>query len=391
MKGLSRESINFGEKLAALTMGIDRLYRKELSNVGALDGLVVVNMGFDKIMNIDSYEDARKVLAEMATEAFKLPEDDRRLYYTQACISLDSFCLWRMNKLNSIKSQVGMFLHVNPAPASQNEIDSYKSEMHKLLTSMGYSGNLKTQMAEWEKRNTVPKENVKEVMAELMAVARERTAEILPVPENDFYKCDTETDAAYNARSDFANRTVWINTDPILTKPGLKHLVCHECYPGHFMQFSLRKKYYEEGLAAADGLLSVVNHSSSSTFEGIADAGIEFINWDNTNDDRISYLLSTLRSALGTITSYQMHMLKLSEKEIENYLRENTLAGGEGWIKNRMKFVKDPARSALIWSYWRGDQGTFDVWRNVKNEEKAKYFDYIYGRLHTVQSMQLFK
>ena len=99
---------------------------------------------------------------------------------------------------------------------------------------------------------------------------------------------------------------VVINIDPVLTRPALKHLVCHECYPGHFMQFSLRRIYWEQGRAAADGLLSVVNHSSSSTFEGIADAGIEFIDWIENDDDRVNAVLGELRAAL-TATSSDAH------------------------------------------------------------------------------------
>lgn len=388
---LSEKALMFGQRLAKITMGIDEVYRRELSAPGNIDGLVVVNMGFNEREKFNNYDECREGLRELLPKAFEIEEEDRRLYYTQACISLDSFCAFRQGKLQSLTSQVGMFLHVNPAPVSYEEIERDKKKLRSLLTSMGYLGDLETQMNEWEKKNTVPKDSVKDYMDDLMKIARERTGNILELPENDFYKCKTETNVPYNARSDYENRTVWINIDPILTKQGLKHLVCHECYPGHFMQFTLRRSLYEKGIAAADGLLSVVNHSSSATFEGIADAGIEFIDWVEDDDDRVCAILTNLRSALGTASSYQMHVEKKSDEEVRDWLYKNALTGGEGWIEGRMKFIKDEARAALIWSYWRGDQGTFSVWRNVPKEKRAQYFDYIYGRLHTVQSMQLFK
>lgn len=388
---LSNKTLYFGEKIASITLGIDKLYRDELNSKDEKEGLVVVNMGSTPTQVISNYEEARIMLSELITEAFVLPEEDRRLYYTQACISLDSFCAYRQHKLVSLNSQVGMFLHVNPAPINELQLNNYYFELRKLLTQMGYTGSLREQCIKWEDKNKVPSDEVKDTMDELMKIAREKTGRILELPENDFYRCETVTGSAFNARSDYDNRCVEINIDPILTKQGLKHLVCHECYPGHFMQFTLRRVLYEKGLAAADGLLSVVNHSSSSTFEGIADAGIEFINWVEDDDDRVSAILGELKSALGTASSYQMHTLKNSDKEVETWLREHALVGGEGWIQGRLKFIKDTARSALIWSYWRGDQGVFDVWHRVSENDKNSFFEYIYGRLHTIQSIQLFK
>jgi hypothetical protein len=156
------------------------------------------------------------------------------------------------------------------------------------------------------------------------------------------------------------------------------------------MQFTLRRVYWERGLGGADGLLSVVNHSSSSTFEGIADAGIEMIRWAEDDDDRVQMLIGTIRSALGTAASYRLHTLGQNADAVREYLRANAFTGGEGWVSNRMGFISDPARSALIWSYYRGDEGVFPVWRRVPEGRRSDFFDYIYGRLHTVGSLQLF-
>ena len=390
---LSDKTLRYGEELCAITLGIDHVYRKEI-NAGVNDpheGLAVLNMGSVPSREFASYEDARQALSDMAQKAFTLPEEDRRLYYTQACISLDSFCASRMGLLPSLTSQIGMFLHVNPAPISDAEIESLKQRIHIMLTQMGYSGDLMKQCADWEAKNRVPADEVKDVMEELMVEARERTGRILDLPEGDYYGVVTQTGCSFNASSHYDERSVIINIDPVLTKPSLKHLVCHECYPGHFMQFSLRQRLYEKGIAAADGLLSVCNHSSSSTFEGIADASMEFIDWVEDDNDRVMALLGELRAALGTAASYQLHALKKHFSEVESWVRSNTLIGGEGWVASRMRFVDDSSRSALIWSYWRGDQGVFDVWRRVEPKDRPRFFDYIYDRLHTVQSMQLFR
>ena len=76
---------------------------------------------------------------------------------------------------------------------------------------------------------------------------------------------------------------------------------------------------------------------------------------------------------------------------MENFLRAGAPGGGEGWIANRMAFISDPARAALIWSYMRGDEGTIPVWEREGMQNRERFFEYIYGRLHTVQSLQLFR
>ena len=71
----------------------------------------------------------------------------------------------------------------------------------------------------------------------------------------------------------------------------------------------------------------------------------------------------------------------------ETPARDNAPGGGEGWVANRIKFIQDPARAALIFGFWRGDEGVFPVWNRVAPEDRARFFGYIYGRLHTVQSL----
>lgn len=391
MKELSNKTLCLSEKVAHATMGIDVLYRGETNAQQNRDGLVVLNMGGVQPEAYADYAEAQQRLSELAAEAMTLPEPDRRLYYAQACTSLWSFCQWRRGLLERMSDQIGMFLHVDPAPANMSEIDRCFRQLRSMLTELGYTGDVKQQIAAWEQRNLVPADEVQGTMNAMMGEARELCGNILELPENDFYHCETIASGPFNASSDYENRRVIINTAPILTTQKLKHLVCHEVYPGHFMQFSLRRICWERGIGGLDGTLSVCNHSSSSTFEGIADAGIEFIGWNEGLDDEVCALIFTIQSMLATAASYRLHTLGWSNPQVEDFLRINAPGGGEGWVANRMNFIQDPARAALIWSYWRGDEGVFPVWRRVEKGDRKRFFDYIYGRLHTVQSMQLFQ
>ena len=141
---------------------------------------------------------------------------------------------------------------------------------------------------------------------------------------------------------------------------------------------------------SADGLLPVTNHASSSCFEGLADMGGHFLGWMDVND-RISEVLSDIKSALGTLSSYQLNHLGWPEEKVMDYMRQWPLMGGEGAVRSRMAFVRDPERSALIWFYWRGDQAFQNVMQRLEPEDYPRFYEYIYQRLHTPASLALFQ
>ena len=330
---LSDKTIALSVNVARATVGIDALYHAEK---GDEDDLVVLNMANVQPEPFDSYDAALDYLADLAREAMTLPEADRRLYYTQACTSLSSFCRWRKGQLEAMSDQIALFLHVDPAPATQQELNALNGKLYAMLGELGYVGDLKERIAGWEQKNLVPPDEVQGTMTEMMAQARELTGQFLPLPEGDYYHCRTVSDGPFNASSHYEERCVVINVSPILTTQKLRHLVCHEVYPGHFMQFTLRRQAWEKGVGGLDGTLSVCNHSSSCTFEGIADCGLKFLGWDNTLDDRVCELISQIQGALATAASYRLHTLKWESGAVENFLRTGAPGGGEGWIANRM-------------------------------------------------------
>ena len=390
MTKLSDESLRFGEELASITLGIDALDRRLNTYDDLADGLVVINMGWKQVREFETYEEARAALSELAKKTFFLPEPDRRLYFLQACLSLDSFCAFKMGQLPGLLDQVGMSLHADCAPVSEKYLKDRCQELEVLFRNAGYTGSLMDNTAKWVEKNIVPAHKVKETMLDLMSQARERTAKFLPLPEAH-YTCEVETGSCFSARSDYDNLRVIVNIDPAYTYQSLKHLVGHEAYPGHYMQFTMRKFYWEQGCGSADGLLSVCNHSSSSTFEGIADMGMRLIGWDQDPDDKIFSVLSDIKSSMGTASSYQKNVLMWSDEQVRDYMLKWPMIGGEGAVRSRLRFVGDSARASLIWSYWRGDQAVSGVMDRLEPKDLDRYIDYVYGRLHTPGSLQLFR
>jgi hypothetical protein len=218
----------------------------------------------------------------------------------------------------------------------------------------------------------------------------ERVMEI-PAPRSDGMRVSTVSGVAFNARCDYLNRTIELNIDPTLTRPGLKHLAVHEGYPGHYLQFKLRETLFRAELAPADNLLSVVNTASSSVFEGIADTGMEMLDWITSDDDRVLALLNRHRAGIGTGAAWRLHALGWPREKVADWLRAQSLVGGEGWVDNRMSFISAPSRAVLIWSYWWGERVVAPAWRRVPAPRRPEFLRYLYGRMHSNSTVEMFE
>lgn len=389
---LSDKTMKVGTRAAGALLGVDALYRDES---GDPTGLVCLNMdteGRYPATSYGSYDDAAEAFEELRRDSASLPEPDRRLYYDQLCHSTLAFIRWRSSGID-FESQLSDFLHGPAAPASDDQLDALRTEIRAGLDDLGYSGDLRTQAAAWEERHTVPRDAVGEVLTDLLSEAWDRTEEAIggmPGPKSDGMAVKTVSDVSFNARCDFSVRTIDINVDPTLTRPGLKHLAVHEGYPGHWLQFKSRQTMAYDERAAPDVLLSVVNSASSSVFEGIADYGIHWLAWADDPDDRLQALFTRYRAAIGTGAAWRLHGLGWSEEAATDWLREQCLTGGEGWVLNRMKFIAAPERAVLIWSYWWGEPAVQAAFEQIQPGEVASFRDYLYGRMHSVQSVKMF-
>ncbi len=399
MYPLSDATLQYGESLTPALLGLDTLYAEEQGKGergagGDIERVVVLNMSTTHAPEeLSSYAAARDRFGELRAASEALPEADRRLYYRQVCDSAIAFSTWREHGL-PFADQIAQFLHVPAQAATVSELDTLRTSMRVVLTDLGYLGDLAAQFAGWEERQRVPPEAVQGVLDDLLSQAWDRTADRLeiPAPKNDGMRVETVSGVPYNAMCDYSRRLIRLNIDPILTLPGLRHLAVHEGCPGHYVQFKRREAGYAAGTSPADGLLSVVNTASSTTFEGIADCGLDIIRWEAELDDRLGALLARYRSGLGTRASWRLHAEGWEPARVRDELLKDALVGGEGWVDARMRFISRHDRAALIWSYWHGEPSVAAVWSRVRGapDRHAAYIGFAYDRMHSPQSLAMF-
>ena len=214
----------------------------------------------------------------------------------------------------------------------------------------------------------------------------------IPAEKSDGMKVDLVSGVPYNAMCDFSTRMIRLNSDPILTRPSLKHLAVHEGYPGHYVQFTRRRAAYLEGRSPADGLLSVVNTASSTPFEGIADCGLSVIGWDDDLDGRLAALLARYRSGLGTRAAWRLHAEGWDIGSCQRRTRPRRPGGRRrlGRKPSQVHLQPRPLRPDLVLLARR----TRSARRLVKVKTIPKlwdsYFTWTYDRMHSVQSLALF-
>lgn len=389
---LSKETISFSKKLTPIILAVDALFTAE---TGEEDGLVVQRLPSAEKYEaapLSRYEDAYDQLITLKLEVPSLPEPDRRCYYDQMCSSLLAFITWRTRGL-PFADQITQFIHVPAQPASDEDLDHLRSNIRRLLTQMGYSGDLVNQCAAWEEHVRVPADEVPGVFEDLMDEAWNRAEKYLfniPADKSDRMKVVPVTGVHFNAMCSYAERKIFLNVDPILTRPGLKHLAAHEGIPGHYLQFKMRETGLLAGTGAADSSLSVVNTAGASVFEGIGDNGLRMLNWIDSDDDRVQGYMNRYRAGIVTGAAWRMHALGWSAEKVVDWLRNQSLVGGEGWIANRMGFISAPSRAVLIWSYWWGEAVVAPVWENVPDVHRAEFLQFMYDRVHSNDSLAMY-
>ena len=122
----------------------------------------------------------------------------------------------------------------------------------------------------------------------------------------------------------------------------------------------------------------------------IADNGLRVLDWVESDDVRLQALQSRYRAGIGTAAAWRLHALGWPEEEVAEWLRGQSLTGGEGWVANRMGFIRAPARAVLIWSYWWGEASVAPVWQRVAPEQRPNYLRFLYGRMHSQQTVAMF-
>lgn len=190
----------------------------------------------------------------------------------------------------------------------------------------------------------------------------------------------------FTAYCDYPGRTVWINTDVPHTRSGLKHLVGHEAYPGHYVHMGHRDALVQQGQMLPDAALVVTNTASSVLFEGIAECGLDLLGWRNEPEDRIAWLHNRLQWLCSIEVAHALNTRQSTPAEAAEFLRR-TCDADEAWIDGKIRFVTHRLRAPFVYTYWWGGTVVSNWWSTVPASRFDEAVAYLYDKMHSPSTL----
>lgn len=387
-------SFEIGRKLTAVTMGIDAFERSQPAEGSLLggEGLVPIYLG-QGLVEAQHYGDRDAIRADLlsldaATAA--LPAGPRKVFLE--------------GMLKSLRVAVKMLSGVSPsfeekvtdlvgAPAGREDaalIEDARAKVDALLRKSGFvNGSLGERVTAWEEARSVPTETIETVFRELMAEAKARTDKMIFDTGDYDMVLNPVRGMFYTARCSFDQGKMDLNYDLSFTRAALKHLVCHEVYPGHSTQLLSTKQAVDEGRAPADALLITTDAITGCVQEGIGDQGAHLIDFIEDDDDEIHVELRRVRSAAQTSAAWMLMVEGVPREDVANYLRDIGM-GQEAWVQGRLRMAAHPFRGPFISSYWAGNESVRRVRERVTKDQWPTFLEALYGNANSPQSLEMF-
>ena len=374
------------KELTRLVLGLDTFYRQtQVAGSGKLDaeGLVPVHWSREEAMPIDSWQEAQQGLEACLRKASLLPDPWARDWLCEDALSLTTLVRWLSGEGLSYEEVVAGTLCIAPQPPTEQAVKALQTRRDIALHRAGYDS-----FEAYSEQDGVAKADVSTVMNTLLADARERTRTRLPMlalPPDPIEVMAVEA-MPFTAYCDYPGKKVWINTDVPHTRSGLKQLVGHEAYPGHYVHMYHRDNLVQADKMLPDAALVVTNTASSVLFEGIAERGLDFLAWRDTPEDEVAWWHNRLEWLCSIEVAHALNTGRSSPEEVATFLKQ-TCHADDAWIEGKITFVTHPLRAPFIYSYWWGGTVVGRWWQQVSARDFDRAISYLYNKMHSPSTL----
>lgn len=385
--------MKLGYELATLTAGIDRLYRSTPRSDGFLDreGLIPVAVTGVEPPPLRDYDEADVALEALAA---RLPAEAenalRQAYLAEMIDSLRALVTTFEERQISYAERLRRQIRVDTQLVGAEVLDGYRMIIRDRLDALGYrGGDLATDLGRWESDVRVPRDKVLETIRSYAEEARRRVSRLMFEMGHEWLEPVELSDVPFSAYCDYPGRKLMLNLDHPYSTHELKHLACHEAFPGHLVHLALRQFYVTSGKMPLDGAQVVTSSASSALFEGIADNGIYFLDWINEPAEELASALQRLRAALRCNAAWMLHAEQKSPGEVAEVISKASYRSLEH-TSSSLAFLRHGLRAPFVYSYWCGDMAVYDVWKTVPAERRKDFWAYLYGNMHTPSTLRNF-
>lgn len=386
--------MKLGGELAAITAGLDLLYRSRNRNAGILDaeGLIPVAVADVEPQGFESYEEAEAALLSLRNRLGQAESALRRDWLDEMSDSLLALIATFRGDAISFAERLRRQIRVETRDIPEDIIAGYHRGIREALDELGFrSGSLLEDFSRWEADARIPEDKVLDVLAEFQRQARTRCGTLATALKADWIDGEWiqpvgQRDVPYSAYCDFPGRQVLLNVGFPYTAFSLKHLAVHEAFPGHLVHLKLRERRVAEGRMPLDAAQVVTSSASSALFEGIADNGLLFLDWVETPEDHLGHHLQRLRSALRCRAAWRVLGEGRPLEEVVPDIAAASLQSPEV-TRSRLAFLGHNLRSPFVYAYWCGEMAVDAVWSKTAPEDRADFWEYLYGNMHTPKTL----
>jgi hypothetical protein len=387
-------SFEIGRDLTSITIGIDAYERRQPADRSLLggEGLVPIYLGSEDVQprHYDAVETIRADLDTLATAASALHEGPRKMFLQGMIRSVSTATKMLAGASPSFEEKVTQLVG---APAGREDaalIEDARARLDAVLKRSGFvNGSLGERIAAWEEARAIPAEQIETVFRELMSQAKAKTDEMIFDTGDYDMVLNPVRGMFYTARCSFNEGKMDLNFDLSFTRAALKHLVCHEVYPGHSTQLLSTKAAVDAGEAPVDALLITTDAITGCVQEGIGDQGVHLIDFVEDDDDEIHIELRRVRSAAQTSAAWMLMVEGVPREDVANYLR-TTAMGQEAWVQGRLRMAAHPFRGPFISSYWAGNEVVRKVRERVTEADRSAFIKALYSYANSPESLSMF-
>jgi hypothetical protein len=391
---MTSQTNGLGRELTAVAMGIDRFERTRAISGGLLDGegLVPIYLGDDLVAprTYDGWEAVAADLDALDRAVEATPRDARGVFLRGMMRSLRAAADLFSGKTLTFEDKVRDLVGAPVGRADEGIIAELTERLDQALTTAGFvTGSLRARVEAWESARAVDPAKLEDVFRELMALAKTRTGEMIFDTGDYDMTLNPLRDVHFTARCGFVARRMDLNVDLAFTRAALKHLVCHEVFPGHATQLLYTRAAVERGEAPEDALLVTANAVTGCVQEGIGDQGVQLIDWIEDDDDVIHLTLRSLKSAVQTSAAWRLMAEGEAPESVADYLRTCAF-GQEAWVQGRLRMAAHPFRGPFIASYWAGNESVRRVRERSTPKTRDAFHAWLYGHAQSPESLEMF-
>lgn len=251
--------------------------------------------------------------------------------------------------------------------------DAFAVTHRRLDELLPPGGSLHERYDAWRTANAVSADRIVETMTSILALLRERTGAIVPLPTDEEFALELvagEPWAAFNYYLGGHRSRIVVNTDLPFSGAEVVHLAAHEGYPGHHTEHAVKEELLLDGQGRLEESLQLVPTPQALLSEGIAELGGELL-IDEGLDAEFARILRAVgvrydpaearairaaREPLGYVSrnaALAIHEDGVAIEEAQAYVERWALAPPKR-AAHTIAFVTDPTWRAYVVTYTEG-------------------------------------